>query len=316
MQIEMDKLMELGSRLKAKRRGMGLEREEVAIKLKVSARTLHAIEEAISDSLPQPVFAKGFARSYAEELGMYTDEISDLISQAFPMELIDNVKVELSSTAREQAISINQASNTKLLAVIIPLCLLVLGAGGWFLFNTFILGEKTPLSVIRPSSQAGQVRPVPGPEPAQPDEAQQAAPEGEGQAEPQSPAADGAGQSGGPAPAQAATPPAAQPEATRNLNLPPNQVAQSNARADSPIPSGAQRVVLFAKYECWIGAEFDATGKRSFTLEAGQTFVLDFKQHLTLTLGNAGAIDMSYNGKPYETGGRFREAKVLAFPPQ
>jgi hypothetical protein len=98
--------------------------------------------------------------------------------------------------------------------------------------------------------------------------------------------------------------------------LSPSPVPQSNSRADTPLPGDTHRVVLFAKYECWIGAEFDEIGRRSFTLEAGQTFVLDFKRKLTITLGNSGAIDMSYDGRPYDIGGRFREARVLNFPPQ
>ena len=313
MQIEMDKLMELGAKLKEKRRALGLEREEVAIKIKVSAKTLHALEEAIPDSLPQPVFAKGFARSYADFLGMNAPEIGALIADAFPMTPIDNINPELSAAAREQSITINQTSNTKLMAIVVPVLLIVLGLAGWFVFKTFFTGDNTPPVQVRqePASLPGGLRLQPLPVTEEQPPAAESADAAAQSVEPGSEAQPAA------APAQPANPAAQQPEAARPaLNLPPNQVPQSNARGDSPIPGGQHRVVLFAKYECWVGAEFDDIGRRSFTLEAGQTFVLDFRQKLTLTLGNSGAIDMSYDGQPFDTGGRFREAKVLNFPPR
>lgn len=329
MQIQTDKLMELGSLLKEKRRELGLEREEIAIKIKVAAKTLHALEEAIPDSLPQPVFAKGFARSYAQALGLDMEVLNALIAEAFPMDFKDNVKPELSSASREQSITINQTSNAKLLVFVVPLLLIILGLAGWFLFKAFMTGDDQVAPASRQSSQAGQVRPVPAapqgvsaqPAPAAPSVASPAEPvEAAASSSVSAPAPQPAATPAQPASPTAApsdNPPAAQPDAARQpMDFPPNQVPQSNARADSPIPSGMHRVVLFAKYECWVGAEFDGVGRRSFTLEAGQTFVLDFKQKLTLTLGNSGAIEMSFNGQPYEIGGRFREAKVLVFPPQ
>lgn len=311
MQIEMDKLMELGTTFKVKRRELGLEREEVAIKIKVSAKTLHALEEAIPDSLPQPVFARGFARSYADFLGLNMKATAELIAEAFPMEPTSNINPELSSAAREQSITINQTSNAKLLAVVVPVGLIIAGLIGWFVVKTFFVSsENTPVAVSQQSTQVRPAQVSQAPAKPQPTATENAAPTQD--AAPAQPE-----QAAQPSATEQAPAPAEQPDDARPpLNLPPNQVSQSNARGDSPIPSGHKRVVLFAKYECWVGAEFDEIGRRSFTLEAGQTFVLDFKNKLTLTLGNAGAIDMSYNGKPFDVGGRFKEARVLNFPPR
>lgn len=307
MEIQMDKLMELGSRLKEQRRSLGLEREEIAIKIKVSAKTLHALEEAIPDSLPQPVFARGFARSYAEALGLKIDDTNPLITAAFPSDLINNINPDLSAAAREQSITINQTSNAKVMMVVIPVAIVIICVIGWFIYRSFAPGIRDAMQT--PPAVTQQSAPVPAPADTPPQVEETAAPQNE-PANVQ-PAA-------GPAstPAAQAAQPAPQPETRPAAALPGGHVSQSNARADSPIPAGMKRVSLFAKYECWIGAEFDENGRRSFTLEAGQTFVLDFRDKLTLTLGNAGAIDMRYNGQPYDTGGRFKEAKVLNFPPR
>lgn len=309
----MDKLMELGSRLKEQRRSLGLEREEIAIKIKVSAKTLHALEEAIVDSFPQPVFSRGFARSYAEAMGMNMDEMNQLITAAFPSDLINNINPELSATAREQAITINQPSNSKPMMLAIPLLIAALALVGWFVYRSFAPGIMDAMQSPPPvTQQSAPVRPAPvqpveeAPAPAEEQTAEELQPSAGPVQTAQAQAAQASAQSAQPAP---------QPEASV-VNLPANHVPQSNARADSPIPAGMKRVSLFAKYECWVGAEFDVSGRRSFTLEAGQTFVLDFRDNLTLTLGNSGAIDMSYNGQPYNINGRFREAKVLHFPPR
>lgn len=302
----MDKLMELGSRLKEQRRGLGLEREEIAIKIKVSAKTLHALEEAIPDSLPQPVFARGFARSYAEALGLKIDDINPLIVESFPSELINNINPDLSAAAREQSITINQTSNAKVMIIVLPLIIAIIGVIGWFVYRSFAPGIKDALQTPPVVTQQSAPVPAPAAVPSQTEET--AAPQNEpADVQPSaSPAAT---------PAQAAQPEPRQ-ETRPATPLPGGHVVQSNAKADSPIPTGMKRVSLFAKYECWIGAEFDENGRRSFTLEAGQTFVLDFRDKLTLTLGNAGAIDMRYNGQPFDTGGRFKEPKVLNFPPR
>ncbi len=329
--MQTEKLMELGARLKGRRLELGLEREEVAIKLKVSAKTLYALEEALDDSLPQPIFARGFVRSYAKIMNMDLAELDTLINEAFPAAAMDNINPELSAAAREQSITINQTSNAKVLLVAVPLLLLVIVGIGMVVYHFW--GDNIKDAVNRPAvtSQSGTTAsnapPARGAQPYTPAPAAnqadstahtQAAPMQTASATPEVPASSRAAEPAPSAPT-AAAPEAAAPQpatAARPADYPPNLVTQSNARADSPIPAGSMRVVLFAKYECWIGAEFDDYGRRSFTLEPGQTFVLDFKSKLKLTLGNAGGIDMSYNGAAYDTGGRFRESKVLNFPPQ
>lgn len=316
MQIEMDKLMELGTMLKDKRRGLGLEREEISIKIKVSAKTLHALEEAIIDSLPQPVFARGFARSYAESLGFNMDDVNQIISQAFPADFTGNVNPELSSAAREQSISINQTSNAKLLAVVIPLVLLVLGVAGWFAYKTFFADIDTgPVS-----SASQQSRPVAGvQEPPRKPDAEAGNAVDTAPAEPDAPVNapdDAADQQ-----ATAQTPPPAQntqQQAGGSQDISISHVRQSNARADSPIPSGRQRIIVFARGKCWVTANFDdSEGYRDFMLEAGEIFVLDFKKNLVLELGNSGGVEMSYNGQSYKiAGGSVGVPKKLTFPPQ
>ncbi|MCL1916179.1 MAG: DUF4115 domain-containing protein [Desulfovibrionaceae bacterium] len=317
--IQVDKLMELGALLKEKRCSLGLEREEIALKIKVSTKTLYALEEALVDSLPQPIFAKGLIRSYAQTLGIDPASIQDLIAASLSISTLDNINPALSASAREQSITINQTSNTRVLAIFIPIMLLLLGGlgfGAYKLLGTeikaLLRGEETEL----PSGNGT----APGLTPAGPPALEQHAPQSNATpvqlaalGRPQNPPNAQSGST-----VQNATDtqvvPAAAPIAEDDF--PPSLSRQSNTRPNSPIPTGSKRVVLFAKAECWVGAIFDDTGERSFVLEPGQSFALDFRNKLKLTLGNSGVIEMSYNGQPYNLNGRFREAVVINLPPQ
>ncbi|MCL1889146.1 MAG: helix-turn-helix domain-containing protein [Desulfovibrionaceae bacterium] len=305
--IQVDKLMELGALLKEKRCSLGLEREEIALKIKVSTKTLYALEEALVDSLPQPIFAKGLIRSYAQTLGIDPASIQELIAASLSISTLDNINPALSASAREQSITINQTSNTKAFAVFIPIMLLLIGGlgfGAYRLLGTeikaLLRGEETELPAENGTDH--------GLTPAVPPAQEQPPPQSN--ATPIQLAALDMPQN---APDTQIVPAAAPPA---EADFPPSLSRQSNTRPNSPIPAGNKRVVLFAKAECWVGAIFDDTGERSFVLEPGQSFALDFRNKLKLTLGNSGVIEMSYNGQPYSLNGRFREAMVINLPPQ
>jgi|GEM_PF-1616944 len=66
----------LGNFLKTKREIHGLTRRDVVVKIKIPLEQLEAIEDGRLSSLP-PVFAKGFLRAYANELGLDAETILD-----------------------------------------------------------------------------------------------------------------------------------------------------------------------------------------------------------------------------------------------
>jgi len=66
----------LGRMLKTKREINGLTRRDVVVKIKIPMDQLESIEDGRLSSLP-PVFAKGFLRAYANELGLDAEAILD-----------------------------------------------------------------------------------------------------------------------------------------------------------------------------------------------------------------------------------------------
>ncbi|HAX85159.1 MAG TPA: DUF4115 domain-containing protein [Cyanobacteria bacterium UBA11370] len=79
-QEQVEKLKELGIRLRDSRLEQGISLEDVAAKTRIQARLLNAIEEGRLDRLPEPVYIQGFIRHFAEVLGLDGTEFAS----AFP----------------------------------------------------------------------------------------------------------------------------------------------------------------------------------------------------------------------------------------
>ncbi len=71
---QINSLEDLGALLKTKREIQGLTRKDVVVKIKIPLEQLESIEDGRLSSLP-PVFAKGFLRVYANELGLDAEAI-------------------------------------------------------------------------------------------------------------------------------------------------------------------------------------------------------------------------------------------------
>lgn len=80
-QEQVEKLEELGSRLRQFRTEQSIPIEEVAAQTRIQARLLNAIEEGRLDQLPEPVYIKGFIKRFAEALGLNGAEFAS----AFPI---------------------------------------------------------------------------------------------------------------------------------------------------------------------------------------------------------------------------------------
>jgi cytoskeleton protein RodZ len=72
---------DLGSRLKARRLELGLSVQDVAEKTRISRTYLEALEADRFEVLPGGVYLSGFLRVYAEELGLDSGPVLELIRQ-------------------------------------------------------------------------------------------------------------------------------------------------------------------------------------------------------------------------------------------
>lgn len=69
-QEQIEKLKDLGSRLRQLRQEQSISIEDVAAKTRIQARLLRAIEEGRWEQLPEPIYVKGFVKQFADAVGL------------------------------------------------------------------------------------------------------------------------------------------------------------------------------------------------------------------------------------------------------
>lgn len=75
---------DLGSELRRLREQKGLSIKEVADRLKLPARQIEALENGLYEGLPEPVFIRGFLRSYGRFLDMDEQRLSSYLDHIAP----------------------------------------------------------------------------------------------------------------------------------------------------------------------------------------------------------------------------------------
>jgi cytoskeleton protein RodZ len=75
-----------GALLKTERERLGLSLEQITEKTRMRTQILEAIEHEAWDSLPPPVFVRGFLRSYAKVLGISQELVVGLYARHMPSE--------------------------------------------------------------------------------------------------------------------------------------------------------------------------------------------------------------------------------------
>ena len=236
-------LVELGAALRVEREKRGLDMEDAANRLKISARLLRALEEGDETSLPPLAYTKGFIRSYASYVGLSAEEVSEALgaleAASEPVAPQNVYEPEMVLTPRRNLKPIMAG----LFMVCVVAVVLVAWQQGVFDFlsrQTRRLAQPAPLQsaesvdpgnlASRPSAPVapaqGQVAAqAPAPAPAAASQPQGVAAPAQGQAQA---TAQNSAQTSAQASAQSASQPAAQPAAP---GLPPVRGTATNAPA-------------------------------------------------------------------------------------
>ena len=332
-------LVELGAALRVEREKRGLDLEDAANKLKISARLLRALEEGDEKSLPPLAYTKGFIRSYASYVGLSAEEVSEALG-AFEAA----TEPTTPHNVYEPEMVLTPRRNLKpLLAGVVMVGIVAAVFFAWQQGALDFLGRQTrrlaqpaPMQSaesVDPGNPAGRSAPV------------AAAPATGAASGPASglaaaPAAASAGKPAAPAPGTQApanvTAPAGQASQPA-AGLPPvhgtaapaaapasgataasAQAAPAQTAAVPPAgetPAGQHKLIITATEECWIHSSADKTDTRQFSLRKGDTFALTFSKSLELKLGNAGGVRLRYDGEELPQAGQSGQVRNLTFPP-
>ena len=325
-------LEELGVVLRAEREKRGLDIEDAASKLKISARLLRALEDGDEQSLPPLAYTKGFIRSYAAYVGLSAEEVGEALAAleaATETVTPQNVyEPELMLTPRRNLKPIM----TLIVAAVIVGGIIVAWQQGVFDFlgrQSRRLAQPAPMQsaesvdpgnlanrppVTAPAASAPTAAPQAADQPGNAPGVQSAAKPGvAANAQPAQPSAAPSAQNGAPGlpPVRLPAPAAPAPAASA---LPASSAPAASAAGEDQ-QSSPHKVIITATDECWVHSSADKTDTRQFSLHKGDTFALTFNKSLELKLGNAGGVRLRYNGQDLPPVGQNGQVRTLVFPP-
>jgi cytoskeleton protein RodZ len=285
-----------GGALRTSRENQGLAIQDIASRLRLSPKQIEAIEADNFAVLPEPTIVRGFIRNYAKQLKINAEPLLDaynvIVPIANPHELIVKPSANMKMTSYKKP---NTGRN-----VLLGLLALA-GLGIWLFYQNYV--EKPSPTV--PSASLESAEPLPEaalPAAERAPELQAATeltlPPADASALPSTtvmPSAEGTVATPVDASASAAVPiPPAAPIITPSTITPPEPEA-------SPTPADTAKLEFSANQETWVSV-VDASGREIYskTIYAGSRESIDVKPPVNVTVGNAGATSMSFNGKSVE----------------
>jgi cytoskeleton protein RodZ len=289
-----------GGALRAARENQGLSIPDVASRLRLSLKQIEAIEADNFAALPEPTIVRGFIRNYAKQLKINAEPLLDaynvIVPSANPHDLIVKPSANMKMTSYKKP---NTGRN--LLLGLLALA----GLGTWLFYQNFV--EKP--SPTLPSASLDSAEPLP--EAALP--AAERAPELQATTELTLPPADTSISSNTSSsislPAATASPQPADSNASNAVAvvapLPVEPTVAPAVPAVEPttatVSDGASKLEISASQETWVNV-IDASGREVYskTIFAGSRESIDVKPPINVTVGNAGATSMNFNGKSVE----------------
>jgi len=292
-----------GDRLKKEREQRSVSLDDIALSTKIGTRMLRALEEEKFDQLPGGIFNKGFVRAYARHLGLDEQQaISDYMealgeNQQRSM-LPDATAVPKQQPVAERPSQAIVETREPEPAAEIPWGLLALGLLlAALAFATWSYYHRT-----------------------RGDDRSAATPAPEMQATP------AASSSNAGAPRQipttptdvnhAPTTPIPSTEKTGSEPAPMAQAALHGAASSVEVAPGAFTVLLKGNDdsdECWVSISADGQPPVEVTLSAPQEKSIQANREVIVKAGNAGALDVFFNGQKLPRLGEYGTVRTLTF---
>ncbi|MBZ5490201.1 MAG: DUF4115 domain-containing protein [Acidobacteriia bacterium] len=267
----------------------GITLDEITESTKISRRHLEALETEHFDQLPGGVFNKGFVRAYARFLGIDEDRaVADYSATSneqpepenkFPLEIHENPKRNLNS----------RSSNLPLVFAVAALIGVLVGYGFWVKYKAH---NPAPVETAQQSAPASAA-----PEPQTSGVNPQSA----------TPSTDSTNDSA------TATKSAPAKDAAAARPIEPRRQAVPTQSADAPAPVNAFSVEIVAKEDSWISIVADGKSVMERVLTADKRKNIKAGKTIVLRTGNAGGIEVSFNGRPLGVLGNENEPRTLTF---
>jgi len=294
--------------LRETREEKGLTLDDISKALIIKKPVISAIESGDWDSLPPPVYVKGYVTQYAALLNiadLLEAEIARVESQP-PPEAQRVVTKERAPKGHGDVTEERAPTGWTPKKVATAVAVGVIAVG----FIVFLNLPKT--TTVAPPSQTVESVPqalqtTPGTKATPPPQTVESAPQAV-QTTPKTPAPQ-AGQA-----TQAA------PNTHATQTAPPNTKEQPTEASPAAAEQGASAVIepkkltIVCQDRTWVKITIDGREEKEFMLKPEEVVVLQAKENFDLLIGNAGGVKLFYNGKDTGFSGETGEVKQVRLP--
>ncbi|MBL8178755.1 MAG: helix-turn-helix domain-containing protein [Bryobacterales bacterium] len=286
----------VGETLKRERERQGLDLATIAQRTRIKLQYLQALERNDFDSLPGRFFARSFATQYAEHLGVNTDQLqAEIQKEITPPEIFSSTPPNAGSIAPSRDFyvdplpegSASAVSARKLTASFVMLAAVIVACGA-----IFWLWQRSQIS----STLAESGEPVPA-----------------------------AKQTVSSQLPETVSPPAAQPiipQASPTPTPAPTQLPVMGEQAPGSVPppvvnalAGRIKIAVVAKEPTWLRITVDGKVAVEKVLTAGESSVTAGNDTARILLGNAGGVDVQFNGASIGAVGPRGQVRTVDFTP-
>jgi len=311
----------------------GVSLDDIADGTKIGTRLLRALEEEQFELLPGGIFNKGFVRAYAKYLGLNEEEaVADYLEAAGETAPDPRVIAEQNSLRIDRAGSDSDSSRQAgfpIIPVLILLLVIAAGAGGWQIYQQRLRDRQ---AIREPGSSTSVTTPAAVPAPSgtnnptnaltpstQPDVT---VPKTETATAATNPAARGIAPSASSVDLNAPSTKSGDSTGTKQGN-PSLGIAKSNSQvAGSPELSAGNataasgesfEVTVRAKDRAWVSIKSDGQIAVRGIISPPDVKTVRANDQVVFFTGNAGAVEVSFNGQPVPLAGGPNEEGVLVF---
>lgn len=291
-----------GDKLRREREMRGVTLAEMSESTKISKRWLQALEDEQFEILPGGVFNRGFVRSYARFLGINEEQaVADYVAASNEQPAPED-KFPLEIHEKENAPPLNPKRS--FLPVALAIVALVLVVGGW----TWWVKHKPQVSAHTPETSKPSVAPQSSVATSQP-----AAPAGSPAAEPAPVTTSGADKTKQSSDTDKESAPSNQNNFASHSSVEPDKNPKPAAGETKKDLTKSFTVFIKAKEDSWVSIVADGKTKWEGMLDANMERSIKAGKELVVKTGNAGGLEISYNGKPLGALGKEKQVRTLTF---
>lgn len=291
-----EKNITLGNYLRTERERRNISLEAIAQATKIILKNLEALERDEFHLLPPPVFVRGFLRAYAHHVGLDAQKILEMYErQTKDADLSGRIK--------------NLESEKKFprwAKILVPILLIVCGV---ILFYYLTQTPPSPPSTPPPSSSALPSPSSPTPPPPA-DKTDKVAPQSEIKAPPA---------------VEEATPPPITPSEEKRIASPPSapslrvvpDVSEKTPPGLSAEKKERRHVLRIKAIErTWLRLKADEEKEVEALLQPREMATWTARRQFKITIGNAGGVEITFNGVRQGRLGESGQVVHLVLPPE